>query len=82
MKSDLKKIRREYGLFKLSYHDLLKNPIDQFSIWLEHAIQSNIKDPNAMVLSTYDNKNGVSSRVVLLKNIIDQKTIPTIETLS
>jgi pyridoxamine 5'-phosphate oxidase len=74
-KINLLKKRREYELSELSYNELLKNPIDQFNLWLEDAFKSNITDSNAMILSTYDQKIGVSSRVVLLKDIINKKFI-------
>jgi len=72
-KTNLKQMRIDYSLNKLSYDDLCINPINQFNNWLEKAIQHGIKDSNAMILSTYDEGSGISSRVVLLKDILDQK---------
>ena len=74
-KTDLKKLRVNYKLNHLVYNDLCNNPVDQFNIWLEDAIKCGIKDANAMILSTYDSQYGISSRVVLLKDIIDGEFI-------
>ena len=74
-KNNLNKIRIDYKLDKLLYTDLFTNPIDQLNYWLNEAIKKNIKDVNAMVLSTYDSQNGICSRVVLLKEILGKKLI-------
>ena len=72
-KIHLNQMRTNYNLNKLLYDDLDINPINQFNKWLEEAIKCGIKDSNAMILSTYDKENGISSRVVLLKDVLDQK---------
>jgi len=46
---------------------LEENPIDLFKIWFELASQSEVKDPNAMTLSTISDNNKPHSRIVLLK---------------
>lgn len=47
-----------------------KNPCLLAAQWLEEATQKQVqKNPNAMVLSTCDNHQVISSRVVLAKNI-------------
>tara|TARA_B100001250_G_C19697500_1_gene743244 strand:+ start:298 stop:936 length:639 start_codon:yes stop_codon:yes gene_type:complete len=74
-KIDLKKLRINYKLNQLIYNDLCNNPVDQFKIWLEDAIKCGIKDANAMILSTYASQYGISSRVVLLKDIVDEKFV-------
>ena len=74
-KIDLKNLRVNYCLNNLSYKDLKKNPFDQFNIWLNDAVNNKIKDPNAMILSTYNSIIGVTSRVVLLKEIKENSFI-------
>tara|TARA_B100000965_G_scaffold37497_1_gene27687 strand:+ start:110 stop:748 length:639 start_codon:yes stop_codon:yes gene_type:complete len=64
-------IRTDYDLGTLNSSDLQSCPISQFKLWFNDLINSNYIEPNAMVLSTYDDKNGVQSRVVLLKEIED-----------
>tara|TARA_B100001758_G_C18321744_1_gene563571 strand:+ start:58 stop:696 length:639 start_codon:yes stop_codon:yes gene_type:complete len=69
MKEKLESIRVEYNSTSINYDNLLPNPIDQLKLWMNNAIESKIKDANAVILSTYDNERGVQSRVVLIKEI-------------
>ncbi len=66
---DLSQIRTDYNLSQLSKSSVLENPIDQFRVWMNEAIESECDEPNAMTLatSTFDGKP--SARVVLLKEI-------------
>ena len=47
--------------------DFTLNPFELFANWYDLAIETEINDPNAMILSTISN-NKPSSRVVLLKS--------------
>ena len=69
MKKKLESIRTEYNSQSINYNNLFSDPIDQLKLWMNEAIDSKIKDPNAVVLSTYDNVKGIQSRVVLIKDI-------------
>ncbi len=71
MKKELESIRVEYKSKPLNYNSLLPNPIHQLKLWLNDAIEFNIKDANAVILSTFDKTYGVQSRVVLIKEITD-----------
>jgi len=52
--------------------DVLKNPIEQFNVWFENAVDSHIQDPFALTLATA-NKAGVpSARVVYMRNVTDR----------
>lgn len=67
----LANLRTDYTLEHLSEANVDKNPITQFEKWLNEAIEKEVMEPAAMVLSTV-NKTGVpSSRVVLLKDVQD-----------
>lgn len=44
------------------------NPIIKFKEWFDIATEKEINDPNAMCLSTVDDKNTPHSRMVLLKD--------------
>ena len=48
--------------------DLTEHPIDLFEKWLKQAIDSQIYDPNGVVVSTVDENNQPYSRMVLLKD--------------
>jgi pyridoxamine 5'-phosphate oxidase len=60
-------IRKEYQLKSLLEKDVHSNPIQQFTQWWNDAIKSEIDEVNAMSLSTVDEKNKPSARIVLLK---------------
>ena len=65
--ANLNDIRRDFGLSHLEESDLARDPIQQFELWIQEAIQSNVKDPNGMALATADAKGRVSVRMMLLK---------------
>jgi pyridoxamine 5'-phosphate oxidase len=61
-------LRKEYQKAVLNPGDLPSHPADAFKQWFDLALQEQILEPNAMVLSTV-NENRPSSRVVLLKEL-------------
>ena len=64
---DISALRNEYTLKSLSRADLKSSPIDQFRLWFDQAVQTEIHEPNAMILSTVDSQCHPDSRTVLLK---------------
>lgn len=60
-------LRRAYSLKELSEESVLKNPLEQFKIWMDEAINSNILEPNAMTLATAGRDGTPSARIVLLR---------------
>lgn len=64
---DLHKLRREYTLHGLDRNELAADPIAQFRLWFQQAIDADLHEPNAMVLATVSSKQVPSTRVVLLK---------------
>jgi pyridoxamine 5'-phosphate oxidase len=66
---DLAGMRREYCEGALRRSDLNKDPVEQFQLWLHDATESEEPDPTAMTLSTFNERGGISSRVVLLKGV-------------
>jgi len=62
-------LRKEYHASLLDETLIKPDPLLQFEIWFNEAVQSGIEEPNAMVLSTADREGNVSARVVLLKGI-------------
>ncbi len=68
--------RKSYTKNKLSMNDIGDNPIDFFVKWFKEAENSDqIIEPNAMTISTVDEKSFPSSRVVLLKQIKERSLI-------
>ncbi len=66
---DLSDIRREYIQGGLRRKDLLADPIDQFNLWLQQAIDAKLTDPTAMTVATVDETGQPFQRIVLLKNV-------------
>jgi pyridoxamine 5'-phosphate oxidase len=69
--NDLNEFRNEYKGGYLNLHKIHQNPFQQFNLWFYDVQKLSIKDPNAMVLSTSNDRNEPSSRIVLLKEIIE-----------
>jgi pyridoxamine 5'-phosphate oxidase len=62
-------IRKNYSRHALSEGAVLSDPLDQFNVWLEEAIQAEADEPTAMVLSTVNAAGRPSARVLLLKGV-------------
>jgi pyridoxamine 5'-phosphate oxidase len=73
MNKNIAEIRKEYTKASLDVSTVNKNPIEQFHIWFEDAIKSEVAEPNAMTLSTVNSEGRPSARIVLLKGIEDKK---------
>ncbi len=68
--------RKFYDKDSLSLDEIGDNPIDFFKKWFKEAEKSDqIIESNAMTVSTIDESNKPSSRVVLLKEIKDDSLI-------
>lgn len=65
----LNNIRREYSLGELHRKDLLADPISQFEVWLQDAINAKLPDPTAMTIATVSPQGQPSQRIVLLKDV-------------
>lgn len=63
-----------YKLAKLDIEECHVDPLEQFDLWLEHAIASHCDEPNAFVLSSV-HENKPRARVVLLKGIQQGKLV-------
>lgn len=64
----IKDLRINYSINELLEKNVSENPFDQFNFWFQEAMESQIREPNAMVLSTiFENKP--QSRIVLLKGL-------------
>ncbi len=69
---DLESLRREYLHGGLSRDELAENPFDQFSAWMQQAIDLEISDATAMTVATVAANGQPSQRIVLLKHF-DEK---------
>lgn len=62
-------LRQDYSLMQLEATDLHKHPMEQFKLWWDAAIESEILEPNAMTLATVNADGQPSARIVLLKEL-------------
>lgn len=65
-------IRKDYTLKSLTEDEVQSNPFDQFKLWWDEAIHSNIEEVNAMTLATSDINGKPSARIVLLKDFSEK----------
>ncbi|HEB28011.1 MAG TPA: pyridoxamine 5'-phosphate oxidase [Porticoccus sp.] len=68
----LEDTRREYKYGRLTRESLKESPFDQFTLWMEQAIDSGLSDPTAMCLATVNTEGQPWQRTVLLKGF-DEK---------
>ncbi|MFH5833451.1 pyridoxamine 5'-phosphate oxidase [Halalkalibaculum sp. DA3122] len=68
----VKGLRREYERDGISEETVREDPIDQFTIWFEEALNSDMADANAMTLATASADGKPSSRIVLLKGFDEE----------
>lgn len=71
-KKIIEELRKNYKLKSLDQKDVLENPFEQFSIWFEEAMNSDLPEPNAMILATATKNGKPSVRTLLLKGF-DEK---------
>ncbi len=69
MEKKYDKIRNDYRQNPLNKKDVDQDPFKQFANWMDRAINSGIKEPTAMALSTVGKNLQPSTRMVLLKEI-------------
>jgi len=69
---DISALRNEYTQKCLKREDLNLNPVEQFRLWFDQAVQTEIREPNAMILATVDSRGKPDSRTVLLKAYDEQ----------
>ena len=66
---NLESFRREYLSGGLARENLNDDPIVQFSMWMQQAVDLEIQDPTAMTVATVAVNGQPSQRIVLLKEI-------------
>ena len=72
MKHNLAALRKEYSLRLLTRDSVHPDPLVQFEIWLNEAIDAQVSEPTAMTLATADSDGHPSARVVLLKDVTEK----------
>lgn len=69
---DIAALRRNYTLQSLNESDVAPDPFEQFKRWFAEALNGQLPEPNAMILSTASPSGRVQSRTVLLKGLDDR----------
>lgn len=72
MNGTIADIRKDYKLKSLLESDVFADPLQQFSVWWNEAINSNIDEVNAMTLATATAEGVPSARIVLLKGVSNE----------
>jgi len=65
-------MRKNYQQAELLESSAAKHPLEQFTLWLNQALQAQIPEPNAMTLATVSYQMRPSTRVVLIKGFDEQ----------
>ena len=68
-------LRKEYTKASLDVSNVSVNPIEQFNKWFQEAMQAEVPEPNAMILSTVNADGRPSARVMLLKGVENDKFV-------
>lgn len=71
MNRDIHHLRENYTKGSLDTKDVAKDPIAQFRVWFEQAQAGEVKEPNAMILSTVSADLRPHARTMLLKEVSD-----------
>ncbi|MEQ1685149.1 MAG: pyridoxamine 5'-phosphate oxidase [Burkholderiaceae bacterium] len=64
---DIANLRKSYERAELDESASAPAPLDQFSLWLQQALDGQLPEPNAMTLATVGADGRPSTRVVLIK---------------
>ena len=64
---DIANLRKSYERAELDESASAPAPLDQFSLWLQQALDAQLPEPNAMTLASVSSSGRPSTRVVLIK---------------
>ena len=64
---DIANLRKNYEKAELDENASAPDPLDQFRLWFDQALQGQLPEPNAMTLATVGASGRPSTRVVLIK---------------
>lgn len=69
---NLHHFRKSYTKFELHEDQVETDPLKQFSFWFKEAVEDGSFEANAMIVSTVSKNLQPSSRVVLLKQLVEE----------
>ncbi len=67
----LNEIRRDFAGKPLNEDAVNDNPMEQYALWFEEAVNAQLLDPYAMSLTTVNNAGQPSTRIVYMRGIKD-----------
>jgi pyridoxamine 5'-phosphate oxidase len=62
-------LRKSYEKAELDESASAADPLDQFRLWLQQALDAQLPEPNAMTLATVGSDGRPSTRIVLIKGV-------------
>ena len=68
-------LRKSYEKAELSETDSHADPLQQFGLWLQQAIDGQLPEPNAMTLATVGSDLRPSTRIVLIKGLDERGVV-------
>ena len=72
MDSSIADLRQNYTLAGLDKTDVDTDPIKQFKLWFQQALDADLIEPNAMTIATATPDGKPTARIVLLKGVSDR----------
>jgi pyridoxamine 5'-phosphate oxidase len=70
--TDIADLRRSYERAELDEHASSSDPLKQFELWFQQALDAQLPEPNAMTLATVGDNGRPSTRIVLVKGFDDR----------
>lgn len=71
IREQMRDLRRDFEFGTLDVKDVPENPIELLKSWLKDAVNANVKDANAFMLSTVQN-NWPDARILLIRDIVEE----------
>lgn len=68
---ELQDIRKDYAAQSLDFQHVQADPLDQFKLWMQEALSSDLPEPTAMHLASVGAGGRPAGRMVLLKGVED-----------
>ena len=72
VKKHMNSVRRDFSDQPLDEKNAADDPFEQYANWFDQAVKSGVLDPYAACLSTADSTGQPSSRMVYIRDIIDE----------
>lgn len=65
----LAELRKDYARGSLDESSVERDPIRQFQLWFQQALDAQVPEPNAMTVATVDAEGRPSARILLIKGV-------------